>query len=160
MGEIISAQNPLGMIGFHKMEDANQRIIRNGWIHTEDLARVEGNGYLTVVDRLRDMIISGAENIYSKEVEDVIIGHPAVKEVAVFGIPDEVWGESVCATVVKKEGYQLEQEEIINFCADRIGSYKKPKRIVFVNELPKNPTGKVTKNVLREPYWADRKKRV
>jgi acyl-CoA synthetase (AMP-forming)/AMP-acid ligase II len=160
VGEIISAQNPLGMIGFHKMEDVNQRIIRNGWIHTEDLARVEGNGYYTVVDRLRDMIISGAENIYSKEVEDVIITHPAVKEVAVFGIPDEVWGEAVCAAVVKKEGCRVEDQEIIDFCASRIGSYKKPRRIVFMNELPKNPTGKVTKNVLREPYWVGRNKRV
>lgn len=160
VGEIISAQDPLGMIGYFKMEEANRRAIRNGWIHTEDLARVEGDGYFTVVDRMRDMIISGAENIYPKEIEDTIISHPGVREVAVFGIPDDVYGESVCAVVVKKKGYQLNKEEIINFCASKLSSYKKPKRVEFINELPKNPSGKVTKNVLKEPYWTDQKKRV
>lgn len=160
VGEIISSQVPLGMIGYHNMEEANKRTIRDGWIHTTDLARVEGKGYFTVVDRLADMIISGAENIYPKEIEDVISCHPGVREVAVFGIPDEIYGESVCAVVVKKEGYQLDKEEIINFCASRISSYKKPKRVEFMDELPKNPSGKVTKNVLREPYWVGTKKRV
>lgn len=160
VGEIISSQVPLGMIGYHNMEETNKRTIRNGWIHTGDLARVEGEGYFTVVDRLSDMIISGAENIYPKEIEDVISSHPGVREVAVFGIPDEIYGESVCAVVVKKEGYHMDEEDIINFCASRISSYKKPKRVEFTNELPKNPSGKVTKNVLREPYWAGREKRI
>ncbi len=160
VGEIISSQKPLGMIGYFKMEEANKRTIRDGWIHTGDLARVEGNGYFTIVDRLTDMIISGAENIYPKEIEDVISSHPGVQEVAVFGIPDEIYGESVCAVVVKKEGYQLDQKEIINFCASKLAGYKKPKRVEFTDELPKNPSGKVTKNVLREPFWAGRKKKV
>jgi acyl-CoA synthetase (AMP-forming)/AMP-acid ligase II len=160
VGEIICAQEPLGMIGYHKMEDANKRVIRNGWIHTEDLARVGGNGYFTVVDRLRDMIISGAENIYPKEIEDIISSHPGVREVAVFGIPDEVYGEAVCAVIVKKEKVQLDQEAIINFCASKLAGYKKPKRVEFVDDLPKNPSGKVTKNVLRDPYWVGRKKRI
>ena len=160
VGEIISSQKPLGMIGYFKMEEANKRTIRDGWIHTGDLARVEGNGYFTIVDRLTDMIISGAENIYPKEIEDIISSHPGVQEVAVFGIPDEIYGESVCAVVVKTKGYQLDQEEIINFCASKISGYKKPKRIEFMDELPKNPSGKVTKNVLREPFWAGRKKKV
>lgn len=160
VGEIISAQRPLGMISYYKMEEANKRTIRDGWIHTEDLARVEGGGYFTIVDRLRDMIISGAENIYPKEIEDVISRHPGVREVAVFGIPDEIYGESVCAVVARKEGHSLDQEEIIYFCTSRLSSYKKPKRVEFVDELPKNPSGKVTKNVLREPYWAGRKRRV
>ena len=160
VGEIISAQKPLGMIGYYKMEEANKRTVRDGWIHTEDLARAEGNGYFTIVDRLRDMIISGAENIYPKEIEDIISRHPGVREVAVFGIPDEIYGESVCAVVVKKEGHSLNQEEIITFCASKLSSYKKPKRVDFIGELPKNASGKVTKNVLREPYWANRKRRV
>jgi len=160
VGEIISSQVPLGMIGYHNMEEANKRTIRDGWIHTGDLARVEGEGYFTVVDRLADMIISGGENIYPKEIEDVISSHPGVREVAVFGIPDEIYGESVCAVVIRKEGYQLDEEDIINFCASRISSYKKPKGVEFVDELPKNPSGKVTKNVLRELYWAGREKRV
>lgn len=160
VGEIISAQRPLGMIGYYKMDEANRRTIRNGWIHTEDLARVEGHGYFTIVDRLRDVIISGAENIYPKEIEDVISRHPAVREVAVFGIPDEIYGESVCAVVARKEGHSLDQEEVVDFCASRLSSYKKPKRVEFIGELPKNASGKITKNVLREPYWAGRKKRV
>jgi fatty-acyl-CoA synthase len=160
VGEIISSQVPLGMIGYYNMGEANSRTIRDGWIHTGDLARVEGEGYFTVVDRLTNMIISGAENIYPKEIEDVISSHPGVHEVAVFGIPDEIYGESVCAVVVKKKGYHLGEEDIINFCASRISSYKKPKRVEFIDALPKNPTGKVAKNVLREPYWASRKKRI
>ena len=160
VGEIISAQEPLGMIGYFKMKEANGRAIRDGWIHTEDLARVEGDGYFTVVDRMKDMIISGAENIYPKEIEDTIMSHPGVREVAVFGIPDEIYGEAICAVVVKKKGYEVDKEKIINYCASKLSSYKKPKRVEFIDELPKNPSGKVTKNVLREPYWADQKKRV
>ncbi|MFO7773757.1 MAG: long-chain-fatty-acid--CoA ligase [Dehalococcoidia bacterium] len=160
VGEIISAQVPLGMIGYHNMEEANKKTIRDGWIYTSDIARVEGNGYFTVVDRLGDMIISGGENIYPKEIEDVISSHPGVREVVVFGIPDETYGESICAVVVKKEGYQLDEEDIVSFCASRISSYKKPKRVEFTDELPKNPSGKVTKNVLRELYWTGKKKRI
>ncbi len=160
VGEIISAQEPLGMIGYFRMEETHKQNIQNRWIHTGDLARVEGDGYFTVVDRKGDMIISGAENIYPKEIEDIISGHPGVREVAVFGVPDETYGESVCAAVVTKDGYQLDQGEIIDFCASRISSYKKPKLVVFMDELPKNASGKVTKNALREPYWAGRKKKV
>ncbi|MCK4788608.1 MAG: AMP-binding protein, partial [Desulfobacteraceae bacterium] len=141
VGEIISAQVPLGMIGYYKMEETNKTTIRDGWIKTGDLARVEGNGYFTIADRATDMIISGAENIYPKEIENVISSIPGVREVAVFGIPDEIYGESVCAVVAKKEGYQINEEEIINFCASRISSYKKPKRIEFMDELPKNAFG-------------------
>jgi fatty-acyl-CoA synthase len=160
VGEIICAQHLGGMIGYHGMEEATKRTIRNGWIHTADLARAEGNGYFTVVDRMTDMIISGGENVYPKEVENIIMSHPGILEVAVFGIPDEVYGESVCAVVVNKEGYKLTQEEIINFCASKLSGYKKPKRVEFRDELPRNPTGKVTKNILRDPYWAGRKKRI
>jgi len=160
VGEIISVQKQLGMIGYHKIEEANMKTIKDGWIHTEDLARVEGGGYFTVVDRLRDMIISGAENIYSKEIEDIIIEHPEVKEVTVIGIPDEKWGEAVCAVVVKKEGCQVTEDEIIGFCASELSSYKKPKRVDFRDDLPKNASGKITKNVLRDFYWAGKEKRV
>ena len=159
-GEIISVQKPLGMIGFHKMEEATRQTIREGWIYTGDVARVEGGGYLTIVGRTRDMIISGAENIYPKEIEDAIITHPGVEEVAVIGIPDEVWGESVCAVVVPKKGYQVDEATIIEFCAARLSGYKKPKRVEFREELPKNAAGKVTKNVLREPFWAGRQRHV
>ncbi|OGP78126.1 MAG: hypothetical protein A2V86_02995 [Deltaproteobacteria bacterium RBG_16_49_23] len=160
VGEIISAQKTLGMIGYYNLPEATQKTVRNGWIHTGDLARVEDDGFFTIVDRISDMIISGAENIYPKEIEDTISSHPGVLEVAVFGIPDEIYGESVCAAIVKKEGYPLTQDDIVNYCASRISSYKKPKRVEFKNELPKNASGKITKNVLRDPFWAGRKKRV
>ena len=106
------------------------------------------------------MIISGAENIYPKEVEDIIAAHPGVLEVAVFGIPDDMWGEVVCASAVPKQGVQLDEKEIIEFCASRMAGFKKPKRVEFRGELPKNAAGKVTKNPLREPYWAGRNKRI
>jgi fatty-acyl-CoA synthase len=160
VGEIISAQKYLGMIGYHNMAQATRKAIRNGWIHTGDLARVEQNGYFTIVDRISDMIISGAENIYPKEIEDVIANHPAVMEVAVFGIPDEVWGESVCAAVVPKEAHRVTEQELIDFCASKISGYKKPKMVKIMAELPKNPSGKIMKKVLKEPYWAGRSKRV
>ncbi len=160
VGEIITVQKGLGMIGYYNMPQATEKAIRDGWIHTEDLARVEDGGYFTIVDRLRDMIISGAENIYPKEVEDIIAAHPGVLEVAVFGIPDDMWGEVVCASVVPKQGVQLDEKEIIEFCASRMAGFKKPKRVEFRGELPKNAAGKVTKNPLREPYWAGRNKRI
>jgi feruloyl-CoA synthase len=160
VGEIISTQNPAGMIGYHKLEEETRETIKNGWIYTGDLALVDGDGYFTIVGRSKDMIISGAENIYPKEIEDVLINHPGVCEVAVIGIPDEVWGESVCAIVVPKEGYRIDETEIIDFCGKRLSGYKKPKKVVFMNDLPKNAAGKVTKNVLREPYWGGRKKKI
>jgi acyl-CoA synthetase (AMP-forming)/AMP-acid ligase II len=156
VGEIISAQMPLGMIGYNKMAAETRQTIRQGWIHTGDLARVEGDGYFTVVDRLKDMIISGAENIYPKEVEDAISSHSAVQEVAVIGIPDEIYGESVCALVVARPGSRLSESDVIDHCARRLARYKKPKKVVFMPELPKNAAGKVTKNVLREPFWPNR----
>jgi fatty-acyl-CoA synthase len=160
IGEIISAQKPLGMISYFNMDEVTIETIRSGYIHTGDLARNEGHGYFTIVDRMKDMIISGAENIYPKEVEDTIIAHPSVLEVAVFGIPDEIYGEAVCAAVVIKEDQKLSQEEVVGFCTERLSSYKKPKKVIFLNELPKNPSGKVTKNTLRDSFWTDLDKRI
>jgi acyl-CoA synthetase (AMP-forming)/AMP-acid ligase II len=160
IGEIITDQRLGGMIGYLNMPEADKETIRDGWIYTGDMARVEKGGYLTIVDRKRDMIISGGENIYPKEIEDLIGGYPGVQEVAVIGIPDDVWGESVCAVVVKRDKYEVDEAEIARFCASRLSGYKKPKSVEFVDELPRNAAGKVTKNVLREPYWAGRQKRI
>jgi acyl-CoA synthetase (AMP-forming)/AMP-acid ligase II len=160
IGEIIYAQRAHGMIGYHDMSEANVETIKGGWIHTGDLARVEEDGYITIVDRAKDMIISGAENIYPKEVEATIMSHPAIKEVAVFGIPDDVWGESVCAAVVRSEGSTVTEQEIIDHCALKIASFKKPKKVDFLDTLPMNSMGKVTKEVLRAPYWVGKKRRV
>jgi fatty-acyl-CoA synthase len=160
IGEIISAQKPLGMICYHGMEKETEKTIRNGWIYTGDLARVEGNGYFTVVDRLKDMIISGAENIYPKEIEDVVSSHPAVQEVAVIGIPDDIYGESVCAVVVLKPDKQIDEMAVMDICAKKMAGYKKPKKIVFMEELPKNAAGKVTKHTLRQPFWETQEKKI
>lgn len=159
-GEIISAQRPLGMTGYYKMDQANVETIIDGWIYTGDIARREKDGFFTIVDRIKDLIISGAENIYPKEIEDVIMRHPRVFEVAVFGIPDEVYGETVCAAVVPKAGQKLEETEIIDFCGLNLSGYKKPKKVIFMADLPKNANGKVTKNVLREPFWAGQERKV
>lgn len=161
VGEIVSAQEHLGMIGYHRLEPNQQgAAVLDGWIRTGDLAKVEGGGYFTVVDRKGDMIISGAENIYPKEVENIIASHPGVKEVAVFGIPDEVYGEAVCAVVVPREGHDIVPGEIIDHCASKISGYKKPKRVELARDLPKNASGKVMKTLLREAYWTGHEKRV
>ncbi|OPY75634.1 MAG: Long-chain-fatty-acid--CoA ligase [Syntrophorhabdus sp. PtaU1.Bin050] len=160
VGEIICKQRPLGMEGYYRLEKMTDETIRNGWIHTGDLVRVEENGYYTLVDRSKDMIISGGENIYCKELENVMSEYPGVEEVSVFGIPDDMWGEAVCAAIVPKNGQKLSQEEIIDFCASRLSSYKKPKVVEFRDELPKNASGKVMKKLLKDPYWAGRTKRV
>ena len=148
----------------------NGRLLRNGRgdrrYYSERLdpygrfARVERNAYFTVVDRLKDMIISGTENIYCKEIENVISEHPAVSEVVVFGIPDDLWGEAVCALIVPKRGYALTEDEIISFCGSRLSGYKKPKRVEFRDEFPRNAAGKLVKKLLKEPYWIGREKRV
>ncbi|MDP7600468.1 MAG: AMP-binding protein, partial [Rhodospirillales bacterium] len=160
VGEVIIAQMPLGMIGYYGNEAATSEVIRDGWIYSGDLARIEGGGYFTIIDRKRDMIISGAENIYSKEVEDIIAGHPAVREVSVFGIPHDTYGESVCAAVVLQDGQRVTEDEIIAFCEQKFSRYKRPRAVEFHDELPKNASGKVTKNVLREPHWMEEAKRV
>ena len=106
------------------------------------------------------MIISGGENIYSREIEDIILKHPAVFEVAVIGVPDEKWGEAIKAIVALKKGQKASEEEIINFCKEHLASYKKPKSVEFIDAIPKNPYGKVLKRELREKYWAGEARRV
>jgi len=137
-----------------------EAIDNNGWLHSGDLATKDEDGYIFIVDRKKDMIISGGINIYPKEVEEVIFSHPAVLEVAVIGIPDERWGESVKAVVVLKEGMKTTEEEIMDYCRERSASFKKPKSVDFVDLLPRNPGGKVLKRKLREKYWQGRKKKV
>jgi len=141
------------MKGYWNLPEATAEVLRDGWVYTGDLGYFDSNGYIFLVDRKRDVIISGAFNIYPKEIEDVIVTHPKVKEVAVIGIPDEKWGEAVKAVVVPKEGKRVTEEEIIDYCRNRMASFKKPKTVDVVEELPRNPYGKVLKTALREPYW-------
>jgi acyl-CoA synthetase (AMP-forming)/AMP-acid ligase II len=151
VGEILF-RGPTMMKGYYKDPEATSEAIRGGWLHTGDLGRLDDEGFLYIVDRKKDMIISGGENIYPREIEEVLYQHPKVLEAAVIGLPDPIWGEKVHAIVVPKEGELLTEEEIINFCKDRIASFKKPKSVSFVERLPRNPAGKVLKTVLRKQY--------
>jgi long-chain acyl-CoA synthetase len=138
------------MAGYLNNPQATAATLANGWLHTGDLGRLDAHGYLTLVDRSKDLIISGGSNIYPREVEEVLLLHPAIREAAVIGVPDPGWGEAVVAVVVKKEGHVPDLREIDLFCLEHIARFKRPKRYVFVDELPKNATGKVLKRELRE----------
>jgi long-chain acyl-CoA synthetase len=152
VGEVIVRGYHL-MRGYWKLPEATAEVLKDGWVHTGDLGYFDSAGYIFLVDRKRDVIISGAFNIYPKEIEDVIVTHPKVKEVVVIGVPDEKWGEAVKAVIVPQKGEQVTEQEIIDHCRDRMASFKKPKSVDFLEELPRNPYGKVLKTVLREPYW-------
>jgi len=133
--------------------EGTARAIRDGWLHTGDLARRDEEGFLYIVDRKKDMIISGGENIYPAEIESCLYAHPAIAEVAVIGVPDPQWGETPCAVVVPKAGARVSHEELAAFCQGKIARYKIPKSVIVSSEpLPRNPTGKVLKRVLRERY--------
>lgn len=154
-GEIVIKSDGL-MQGYWHNDDATRETIRAGFLHTGDIGEVDDAGFVFVVDRLKDMIVSGGENIYSREVENVLAGHPAVLEAAVVGRPDERWGESVVAFVVRRPGQVVSAEDIAVHCANAIASYKRPREIRFVESLPKLPNGKVEKYKLRDPLWAGR----
>jgi long-chain acyl-CoA synthetase len=119
------------------------------------MAMQDEEGFYYIVDRKKDMLISGGVNIYPREIEEVLYLHPKIIDVAVIGVPDPVWGESVKAIVVPREGAELTEEEVISYCEGKIASYKKPKSVDFLTELPRNPSGKVLKMVLRDHYWKD-----
>lgn len=159
MGEIV-VRGEVVMKGYWKDLEATAETLRGGWLHTGDLGIMDEKSYVYILDRAKDMIISGGENIYSREIEDVILKHPAVFEVAVIGVPDEKWGESIKAIVALKQGQKVAEEDIINFCKEHLASYKKPKSVEFIDAIPKNPYGKVLKRALREKYWAGEARRV
>ena len=159
MGEI-AVRGEVVMKGYWKDLEATAETLRGGWLHTGDLGIMDEKSYVYILDRAKDMIISGGENIYSREIEDVILKHPAVFEVAVIGVPDEKWGESIKAIVALKQGQKVAEEDIINFCKEHLASYKKPKSVEFIDAIPKNPYGKVLKRALREKYWAGEARRV
>jgi acyl-CoA synthetase (AMP-forming)/AMP-acid ligase II len=150
-------RTPQLMQGYHnKPEATREAITEDGWFRTGDIGRVDDGGFVFVEDRLKDMIISGGENIYSVEVERALSDHPAVMDAAVFGIPDEKWGESVKAVVELSSGQQTSPEELIAWCKERLAGYKCPRSVEIMAELPRNPTGKLLKKDLRKPYWENR----
>ncbi len=159
VGEIVS-RSDRNMRGYWKMPKETAETIKNGWLHTGDLGRMDEDGFIFIVDRKKDMIISGGENIYSQEVEDVLYSHPAVLYAAVIGVPDEKWGESVKAILVLRNGMKATAEEIMEHCKVNLAGYKKPKSIEFRDSLPMTGSGKIQKNIIREPYWKGYEKKV
>jgi acyl-CoA synthetase (AMP-forming)/AMP-acid ligase II len=148
VGEVI-VRGPNVMLGYWNQPEMTAEALRNGWMHTGDLATMDGDGYLYIVDRKKDMIISGGENVYSSEVESVLCQHPAVSEAAVVGAPDPTWGETVKAAVVLKPEQTASAETLQDFCRERIAGYKVPRSVEFLESLPKTATGKISKKDLR-----------
>ncbi|MEW6776738.1 MAG: AMP-binding protein [Bdellovibrionota bacterium] len=146
--------------GYYKDEAATQSSKKGGFFSVGDVAKVDAEGYYYILDRKKDMVISGGVNIYPAEIEEELLQHPAVFDAAVVGVPDEEWGEALKAFVVLKPGQKASEAELIGFCAERLAKLKKPKSIEFMDELPRNPQGKVLKRELREKYWAGRETRV
>jgi fatty-acyl-CoA synthase len=150
-GEIVH-RSPQAMLGYWNDPARTAETFRDGWLHTGDLGVLDEDGYLTVVDRIKDMIKTGGENVASREVEETIHEHPAVAEVAVFGIEHPKWIEAVTAAVVPRPGRSITREELLEFCRGRLAAFKTPKYVVVLDELPKNPSGKILKRELRTTY--------
>jgi len=161
-GEIgeICVRGPLVMEAYWKLPAETHETMAADWLHTGDLARQDERGYLYIVDRKKDMIVSGGFNVFPREIEDLLSEIPAISMAAVIGVPDERWGEAVCAVVVRKPGQSVSDEEIVRYVKERKGSVYAPKRIDFVDSLPLTPLGKPDKKALREPYWEGYERRV
>jgi len=151
IGEICVRGEPVFRCYWNNEKETEQAL-RDGWFHTGDLGFLDEDGFLYIVDRKKDMIISGGENIYSAEVEKVILSHPCVLDCAVFGIPDKEWGEAVHAMIVLRPGMRTSEKEIVEFCKQHMASYKKPRSIQFVDFIPRNSMGKIVKQELRDQY--------
>ena len=148
------------MTGYYNQPEETEKAFAGGWFHSGDLAVVQPDGYIEIVDRKKDVIISGGENISSVEIEGVIYKHPAVLEVAVIGVPDSKWGEVPRAVVVLRPDMSATEQEVIDFCRGRMAHFKAPKAVDFVEALPKTATGKTQKFALRERYWEGKERRV
>ncbi|WP_257544129.1 fatty acid--CoA ligase [Sphingopyxis sp. DBS4] len=153
VGEVVTRSSN-NMLGYWNLPDATAKTMTgDGWIHTGDAGYLDEDGYLFIHDRMKDMIISGGENVYPAEVESAIFGHPAVQEVAVIGIPDQKWGETVKAVVVAKPGMNIDEADIIAWARDRIAAFKAPRSVDVIEALPRNASGKILRKDLRAPYW-------
>jgi acyl-CoA synthetase (AMP-forming)/AMP-acid ligase II len=159
LGEIL-VRGPQLMKGYWNRPDETTATLRDGWLHTGDAGTLDEMGYLYVQDRIKDMIVSGGENVYPSVVEQVLVQHPAVAEAAVIGVPDVRWGETVKAIVVLRSGIAATADELIAFCQGKLAGFERPRSVDFVEALPRTPTGKVLKRVLREPYWSNQARRV
>ena len=158
-GEIV-VRGPQVMRGYWKQPRATADALRGGWLHSGDVGRLDADGYLYIQDRVKDVIISGGANVYPRMVERVLERHPAVAEVAVIGVPDNHWGESVKAVVAVRGGMSATEQELIDFSRDELGGFQRPRSVDFVAALPRTATGKVLHRALREPYWTGQLRRV
>ena len=157
VGEVgeVCVKGPNVMLGYWNRPKETAWTLRDGWLHTEDLAYRDEEGWIFIVDRLKDMIISSGENVYPREVEEVLMAHPDIKEAAVIGIPDKLRGQAICAYIVPEDGGTTDKRMIRKYLLSRIAAYKVPKEFIFCNQLPRNNTGKIMKNVLREQSLDD-----
>ena len=158
-GELLARSN-VCLEGYWQQPDESARALADGWFHTGDGGFLDDEGYLVIQDRKKDVIITGGENVSSIEVEDAIFSHPDVAEVAVIGVPDEKWGETIKALVVKAEGSELTEQELIDYVKSKVARYKAPSSVEFREVLDRTATGKLQKFKLREPYWGDRERKV
>ncbi len=159
IGEIV-ARGKHVMMGYWKNPELTREALKGGWLHTGDVGTVDEEGYIYLLDRKADMIVTGGENVYPKETEDVLYEHPSVQECAVVSAPDKRWGERVQATVVLKAGHAADEEELINHCKAKLAGYKCPKTIEFWEELPKTPVGKILRRDVKRHYWKDKDKSI
>jgi len=159
IGEIVVG-GPDVFAGYWRAPELTADVLRNGRYHTGDLAHVDDDGYVYIVDRKKDMVISGGFNVYPSEVEAVLYQHPAVDEACVFAIPDEKWGETVAAQIVLKHGAAADTAALDAFCAEKLAGFKRPRRIEFVDALQRNPNGKIARKAIQAPYWAGHDRRV
>ena len=159
VGEIV-IKAPIVMKGYYNNPAATAEAVKDGWMHTGDAAYQDADGYFFIYDRVKDMIVSGGENIYPAEVENAVFGHPDVADVAVIGVPDDKWGEAVKAVVVLKPGATPNEGSIIEYARQKVAAYKTPKSIDFIDAIPRNASGKILRRELRKPYWVGRERMV
>jgi acyl-CoA synthetase (AMP-forming)/AMP-acid ligase II len=156
VGEIVG-RGPMTMPGYYKRTDLTAKAIRNGWLYSGDLGYVDEDGFLYLVDRQKDLIISGGVNVYPRDIEELIVQHPAVRETAVFGIPDDKWGETPMATVILNQPGTISEEELRDWVNERVEArYQKVSRVVIMDDFPRSVAGKTLKRIMRQPYWEDR----
>ena len=150
VGEIVIRGHNV-MKGYWERDDATAETIRDGWLYTGDMGRIDEDGYFFIVDRKKDLIIRGGYNVYPREIEEILYEHPAVREAAVVGVPHDEYGEEIGAAVALKDGESVSEEELREFVKEQVAAYKYPRRVWFVDELPKGPTGKILKREITPP---------
>ena len=159
VGEI-AVKGPQLMKSYWNLPEETAKALVDGWLYTGDAARMDEEGFIYIQDRIKDMIVTGGENVYPKEVENALFDHANIADAAVIGVPNEKYGEAILAFIVTRDGSVIDTEELITFCRERLAGFKVPRQIEFIDEIPRNASGKVLKKDLREPYWVGIDRRV